>query len=286
MKSNYRYKIVVSLFLFFTGLITLFQNCSNKNFTAQDSIDSSSLSEANSNIPMDCTVGSETVRENDSKIFYLSSSVPSGSTCQYENRVCTKGYFTGSYQYTSCSVSGPSSCLFNGATVAHGAAVTAFESSTSVYGQPCVQQQRTCANGALSGTYSYSSCTPSGPASCLFNGFNIPNGVIVTAFRTSTVPYGTTCVQQARGCNNGTLSGTYAYASCVVGAPASCLFNGMTIPHGASVNAFLYSSSGGFGGGGFGGGGFGLGSCNFYSQLRTCNNGTLSGTYPYLTCTN
>ncbi len=274
MKSNYRYKIVISVFVFFTGLITLFQNCSNKNFTAQDEISSSSLSAANSNTPMNCKVGSETVIENDSKIFYLASSVPHGTTCQYENRVCTKGYFTGSFQYTSCAVAAPASCLYDGTTVAHGASVTAYQSSTSIYGGSCVPQQRTCNNGSLSGSYVYSSCTPSGPASCIFNDTTVPHGNNVTGFASSTVPFGRTCQSQSRTCNNGTLSGSYSFGSCTVGAPASCIFNGMTIPHGAGVIAYKYSSKPTI-----------LG-CNRNKETRICINGTLTGSFGYSNCDN
>ncbi len=71
------------------------------------------------------------------------------------------------------------SCSFNGQTIAHGATVTAFQSASSA---SCVSQIRTCQNGSLSGSYSFTSCTvtatppnppvtpPAGTA-CL----NIPN---------------------------------------------------------------------------------------------------------------
>jgi len=52
--------------------------------------------------------------------------------------------------------------------------------------------------------------------SCTFNGKTIASGSSVTAYLASSVPSGQTCKSQARTCSNGTLSGTYAYASCSV----------------------------------------------------------------------
>ena len=52
--------------------------------------------------------------------------------------------------------------------------------------------------------------------SCTFNGKTIASGSSVTAYLASSVPSGQTCKSQARTCSNGTLSGTYANASCSV----------------------------------------------------------------------
>lgn len=57
------------------------------------------------------------------------------------------------------------------------------------------------------------------PASCVFNGKTIASGSSVTAFRASSVPYGSTCASESRLCTNGVLSGSFAYASCSVEAP-------------------------------------------------------------------
>ncbi len=52
--------------------------------------------------------------------------------------------------------------------------------------------------------------------SCTFSGKTVANGSSVTAYLASSVPAGQTCKSQARACSNGTLSGTYANASCSV----------------------------------------------------------------------
>ncbi len=114
--------------------------------------------------------------------------------------------------------------------------------------------------------------TPSHPTygSCVFNGQMIQHGQSVKAYQASAVPHGSTCWSQTRTCHNGVLSGTYAYASCSTLAANSCTFAGQTIAHGQSVTAYnndvVPAGS----------------SCK--SQTRTCNNGTLSGSYFYKTC--
>lgn len=58
------------------------------------------------------------------------------------------------------------------------------------------------------------------PASCTFNGSTVANGNSITAWQSSTVPYGSTCTSQSRVCTNGVLSGSYAYSSCSVNPPS------------------------------------------------------------------
>ena len=64
---------------------------------------------------------------------------------------------------------------------------------------------------------------------------------------------------------------THIYGSCVDGLPASCIFNGSVVAHGDTVTAYENASVA-----------FGS-SCVF--ELRTCNNGTLDGSYMYSNCT-
>ena len=52
-------------------------------------------------------------------------------------------------------------CRFNGQTIADGQNVTAYEAAAVPYGSQCVGQTRTCANGTLSGSYGYSTCSVS-----------------------------------------------------------------------------------------------------------------------------
>lgn len=57
--------------------------------------------------------------------------------------------------------SGITACSFNGQTVPHGATIKAFRTSTVPFGASCLAQARTCTNGTLSGSYTYSFCSTS-----------------------------------------------------------------------------------------------------------------------------
>ncbi|TSC61300.1 MAG: hypothetical protein Athens041674_816 [Parcubacteria group bacterium Athens0416_74] len=58
----------------------------------------------------------------------------------------------------------PSPCSFNGQSIASGATVTAYQSSSVASGSQCVSQSRVCSNGVLSGTYTNASCGVTGLA--------------------------------------------------------------------------------------------------------------------------
>ena len=53
-------------------------------------------------------------------------------------------------------------------------------------------------------------------------GGTVANGSSITAYASSTVPYGSSCSSQVRSCSNGTLSGSYTAQSCSVSPPANC----------------------------------------------------------------
>ena len=57
----------------------------------------------------------------------------------------------------------------------------------------------------------------------------------------------------------------------VITGPRDCVFNGRVVPHGSSVTAYQNSAVS-----------FDVGTCR--SQLRTCTDGTLSGSYGFSTC--
>lgn len=175
-----------------------------------------------------CDFNGQVIVENQSVKAYQNSSVPFGSQCLSETRTCVAGVLSGSYGAASCSVQPPVSCSFNGQVIAHGAQVSAYSSISVPFGQSCssVMQYRTCSNGALSGgaNYSYSSCQVQAPKTCVFNGQNIAHGGSVAAYSTASVTEPATCSSQTRTCNDGNLSGSYAYPSCQVNAlpQASC----------------------------------------------------------------
>ncbi len=107
--------------------------------------------------------------------------------------------------------------------------------------------------------------------SCTLDGEAVTNGASITAYENSTVPYGSSCVSETRTCSDGTLSGSYQYASCAV-SHQSCTLDGTTVAHGDSHTFYLSQ----------------VGSpCSSLAQSRTCTDGDLSGSasYQYTACT-
>ncbi len=159
-------------------------------------------------------------------------------------------------------------CAFNSFSIAHGNSVTAYSAASVDYGRSCLSEQRSCSNGVLSGSNAYSSCRVNEASSCTFNGQTVSSGSSVTAYESNSVNFGSNCQTELRSCTNVTLSGSYTNAACSVASAASCIFNGQTITHGTSINAYQAASVA-----------FGS-SCK--SQSRS--NGTLSGSYTNSTC--
>jgi hypothetical protein len=222
--------------------------------------------------PASCTLDGSTIPHGETVPAYKDKTVPFGGSCQSEERTCNNGTLSGSYAYSSCTIEPAAACTFNGQSVPNTGTVTAFRSATVPYGQTCVSETRTCSNGVLSGSYSFSSCQVDAPLACTFNGQTLASGSGIIAYSTSDVPYGQTCSSQTRTCTNGVLSGTYAYASCHADPPANCVFNGQTVLHTASIVAYADQTIG-----------YGQ-SCASYAQTRTCQNGVLSGWAPFSSC--
>lgn len=272
MKSNL---LRVTFLLTVVGVALLaFQNCSPVTFKATES----SLSSLDAGkVPTDptdpvktvikCVFNGQSYNQGERVTAFLASS---GAECVSEERVCVDGAFTGSYAFASCSKNQPAACLFNGKTIASGDSVDAFQQSSVGFGKICNSEKRICTNGALSGSFAFAACSAGAANSCLFNGQTIVHGGVVRAFQTSSVSFGLNCSGEDRVCNNGTLSGSFSFGSCAVGAANSCLFNGQTIAHGGTVRAFKTSSVS-----------FGL-SCS--GEDRICNNGALSGSFTFGSC--
>lgn len=185
----------------------------------------------------------------------------------------SKNNSAGSCTTPAClqAAAGTLSCNFNNVEVLNGQSTVAYQNSTVPAGQTCVQETRTCSNGSLSGTYNFATCTPGGPASCLFNGQTIAHQGTVVGYQSSSVAYNQTCNQQVRTCNNGVLSGAFNFASCTVDTPKNCSFNGQTVAHGSPVQAYQNSTVNA--------------GQTCVVETRVCTDGNLSGSYNYGSCT-
>jgi len=87
------------------------------------------------------------------------------------------------YDTCTATVAAAASCTFNGQTVADGASVSAYQSSSVSAGQTCAWQTRVCSNGTLSGSYQSASCTPAAASSC-------SNGLSITQYPSCACPSG------------------------------------------------------------------------------------------------
>lgn len=160
-----------------------------------------------------------------------------------------------------------------GGSILDSETVTAFQMATEPFGGSCTSETRSCSNGALSGTYANQNCSVSPPADCTPPwGGTVTHGNDVTAYQNATEPFGGSCTSETRTCNNGALSGSYTNQNCSVSPPADCSAPwGGTVNHGSNVTAYQTASVP-----------FGN-TCA--SQTRSCNNGTLSGSYTNQNCT-
>lgn len=175
------------------------------------------------NLVQACMFNGEIVLPGETVTAYKESSVPYGSTCKSENRLCGSTGLTGTAQYDSCSVGAPASCLHKGINVPHGQLITAYSKSTVPYGQSCSPVSLSCSNGDLSPDPSatpYTSCTVGAPAACTYKDGNLAHGQKIMAYTKATVPYGQKCVALQVSCNNGDLSNAAAiHSTCTVEAP-------------------------------------------------------------------
>jgi len=252
--------------------------------------------------PPSCTIDGVTLQTGQSRIFYKEKNVLFGQTCAPfgKERACLNGVLGGdvSYQYGSCTIAAPGTCLVGTTTIAH-AQARDFYSRTSVsYQESCVtyKQSRTCTDGIISGSASYQfpSCTQIPARTCTIDGVEVAHGASHT-FYTATVPSQTPChtfdcwqdgttqqgtcasISQSRTCTDGVLSGSsqYQYGQCAPVGERWCKLDGVYVQHNTS-RTFYTSSSAPFGQ-----------SCTQLGQSRTCLDGTMQGStvYSHATCT-
>lgn len=109
-------------------------------------------------LPAACVFNNNPVIHGDSIIAY-SQAASNNCNLAAEERVCNNGSLSGSFAFASCTTNLQNkSCLFNGNTIPHLGAVTAYSSATVPVGSTCSSEVRTCSNGNISGTFSNTSC--------------------------------------------------------------------------------------------------------------------------------
>lgn len=236
-----------------------------------------------------CAVGQTTLSLGESKMFYTTSTVQSGISCQGETRTCTAGgVVTGNpaYVHATCSVVAPNSCTVSSGTttttVAHGAQQKFYKQATVLAGQNCeaFALLRTCSFGSLSGdsAYVHSSCAVAALGSCTLDGVTIAHGQSRDFYSHSNLAYTQSCSthKQTRTCNDGVLTGSSSYnkANCTVTPARSCVLDDITYPHGTTRTFYSELVVGE------------SASCSSYKEDRTCTDGSWSGHdgYKYAVC--
>ena len=166
----------------------------------------------------------------------------------------------------------PMMCNFGNRKVPDGKTVTAYQTDSVSFGESCLSEVRTCIDGELDGDYQFKSCKVDKPEGCAFGGQMVEHGQSFDAYFEAKVAFGETCLSQVRSCNDGILGGNinYSFPKCEVKEAKSCELNGKNIPHEESITTF-FSASAAF-----------AETCQ--SQVRSCVDGALSGSYKYESC--
>ncbi|MFP4402878.1 MAG: hypothetical protein ACLFPJ_00825 [Candidatus Woesearchaeota archaeon] len=186
-----------------------------------------------------------------------------------ENTTYSSILTLGNYSTTWNVRTGFSCNLPWGEIINHSENVTAFNNSSVPCGSLCINETRTCDDGVLNGSFTNQSCSVVICESC-----TSPCGNTVIHGETDTCYERCSTSSETRTCDDGSwnssFSSGYTYSEENQNCNSCTLPWGGTISHGQSTTAY-HSSSVPCGS-----------SCT--SQTRTCNDGTLSGSYDYQSC--
>lgn len=180
-----------------------------------------------------CVLDGATFANGSSTAFYFAQNIPASEKCSSyaQTRTCSNGTFSGAvaYKYRTCAPVTSGTCTLDNTLVANGASATFYSTSTAAIGTSCASalQNRTCTNGALSGTASFNRASCTDTAVCTLDDVSVSHGNSSTFYSARTVNFGSTCsgISQTRICTNGKLSGgvTFKYGACSVNPPVSSI---------------------------------------------------------------
>ena len=226
-------------------------------------------------IDLDCHVDGETIRNRMSKIYYKNKKVQYGTNCQPERRVCNEGVLNGSFENNSCMVELGETCFVSGKELKDGVSQVFYSKQKTKKGDMCQlhKQRRTCDNGVMSGDSIYfnSSCEEYEVQSCELNGFEVNNGDFARFYSTDKVLDENECKSQVRVCDDGELYGSddYKYVSCTKKSDCK-LWDGSVMVNSSRV--FYKDHTVGW-----------STECKA-KEIRTCDDGELSGSYTNQYC--
>ena len=160
MIKKLRYKaarfILLSWSLLTVGLC--FQNCSSGFEVISGNVVALSTKSEKS-----CNFNGQIIASGLSVQAFQVGSVPVGSHCVSEMRLCTDGSLNGTYTVGNCAVGAPASCAFNGQTLSSGSTAPGFTAMMVPYGSPCsdVATTATCTNGSVTPVPVFPTCSVS-----------------------------------------------------------------------------------------------------------------------------
>jgi hypothetical protein len=185
---------------------------------------------------------------------------------------------------TPVSAAGKVPCKFAGVTIPHAQSHRFYSDNLLPAGANCANrvQNRVCNNGTLTGSdkYRFKNCSvAAGAASCTIGSVTLKSGESERFYPDNLLSADKTCqgATKMRTCNNGVLTGdeAYKFKNCAVTAgAASCTIGSVTIKSGDSapfyLNNLLPADK----------------TCEGVMQMRTCNNGVLTGgeAYKFKSC--
>jgi|GEM_PF-1940982 hypothetical protein len=211
-----------------------------------------------------CTFNGKTIADGESVLAYASSTAPWQRQCVSETRTCVKGVLTGSYKNASC-VEQPCNNTTDGCGPVLPLTPTISFSSKNAKVAP--GQQTTLTWSATNAAW----CSASGG----WTGMKAASGTQESGIIWGTTTFTLTCFS-TDGLKSATKSVTVSVIPEEPVQKRSCTQDGVTVAHGASRIFYSYQSPAT---------GNACRDNLIPSELRTCNDGVLSGSYPYASCT-
>ena len=242
--------------------------------------------------PESCKLDGRTVAHGKSELFYSTATVLFGQDCTNFSgiRTCNNGVLDGDnsykFEYASCYATMARSCPFITAhastTVPHGNDKKLYTVDTVAYNQSCDDSGRArsfhCNDGEMDvpAEFVFDKCETTLEKTCTLDGAILAGGTKRTFYNRTTAPAGHTCAEYdlSRTCTNGALSGsaTYKKAVCAPTGKAYCKVGSTYVADTKTITTYSQAVAP-----------FGA-TCDQYDQVRTCKNGTLSGSFTNVSC--
>ena len=142
------------------------QTCESQTVTCENGVLGNTFTELECKVEepvveASCELDGKTVASGKTIEAFLTKTVPSGSTCESTTLSCSDGTLSGEegYDFATCTEEEPvveASCELDGQTVASGETIIAYLASQA---ETCESEERSCTNGALSGSFEFGNCT-------------------------------------------------------------------------------------------------------------------------------